>query len=88
MPLNEPTEVFGLHPNAEISSAILETNFIAESVLSLLPRTAGGGGVSAESIIKDKIDEILKKLPANFDNKEAERLHPIKYEESMNTVLL
>lgn len=44
MPLNEPTSVFGMHPNAEISSAILETNFITSTILSLLPRTSGGGG--------------------------------------------
>lgn len=44
MALNEPTEVFGLHPNAEISSAILETDFITGTILSLLPRTSGGGG--------------------------------------------
>lgn len=88
MPLNEPTEVFGMHPNAEISSAILETNFITETILSLLPRTAGGAGGSAEDMIKEKINGILDKLPPNFDNKEAERLHPILYEESMNTVLL
>jgi dynein heavy chain len=44
LPLNDPTEVFGLHSNAEISSQIIETDFICETILSLLPRTAGGGG--------------------------------------------
>jgi len=48
------TEVFGLHDNAEISSAIIETNFITATILSLLPRSLGGGGVSAEDLIKEK----------------------------------
>lgn len=52
LPMNDSTEVFGLHPNAEISSAIIETNIICETVLMLLPRDVGGSGVSTEHIIK------------------------------------
>jgi dynein heavy chain len=54
LPLNDPTEVFGLHENAEISSAIIETNFITGTILSLLPRSVGGSGASSEEIIKEK----------------------------------
>lgn len=46
LPINDGTEVFGLHPNAAISSAIIETNFVCESILTLLPRDAGSGGAS------------------------------------------
>jgi len=38
LPLNDPTEVFGLHSNAEITSNIIETNFICDTILTLLPR--------------------------------------------------
>jgi len=38
LPRVEPSEIFGLHPNAEISSALIETSSICETVLSLLPR--------------------------------------------------
>lgn len=55
LPMNDSTEVFGLHPNAEISSAIIETNTICETVLMLLPRDVGGSGVSTEHMIKEKI---------------------------------
>lgn len=40
-----------------------------------------------EDIIKGKIKEILVKLPQPFDTIEAAKKHPVKYEESMNTVL-
>ena len=46
--MNDSTEVFGLHSNASISSAIIETDFINETVLGLLPRDVGGGGVSTD----------------------------------------
>jgi dynein heavy chain len=85
--MNDSTEVFGLHSNAEISSAIIETNTICENVLMLLPRDIGGSGVSTESLIKEKIKEILVKLPKPFDTDAAAKKHPVKYEESMNTVL-
>lgn len=57
---NDPTEIFGMHPNAAITSAIIETNFICNTVLSLLPRSTGGSGKSAEEIIKDKISLLLQ----------------------------
>jgi dynein heavy chain len=87
LPLNDPTEVFGLHSNAEISSAIIETNFITGTVLSLLPRSVGGGGASSEEVIKDKCRMILQKLAKEFDVEAAAKKHPVKYNESMNTVL-
>lgn len=55
LPMNDSTEVFGLHANAEISSAIIETNTICETILMLLPRDIGGSGVSTEHLIKEKI---------------------------------
>ena len=36
--MNDYTEVFGLHDNAEITSAIYETNTLCTTILSLLPR--------------------------------------------------
>lgn len=47
LPINDDTEIFGMHSNASISSAIIETNFICDTVLSLLPRSLGqSGGIS------------------------------------------
>lgn len=53
----------------------------------MLPRDVGGVGVSAESLIKEKIKGILAKLPKQFDVDEVAKKHPVMYEESMNTVL-
>lgn len=67
MDRNDPTEIFGLHANASISSAIIETNFICNTVLSLLPRSVGTSGKSTDDIIKEKIDALLDQLPSLFD---------------------
>lgn len=49
MPLNDLTEVFGLHDNAEITAAINLTNIMMETALSLQGTTSGGGGGSGKS---------------------------------------
>ena len=56
-------------------------------MLSLLPRSSGGSGKSTEDIIKDKIKQILDKLPPEFNIEKANLTHPVSYKESMNTVL-
>ena len=38
LPLNDKPELFGLHDNADISSAINETNNVCDLILNLLPR--------------------------------------------------
>ena len=43
--------------------------------------------MSEEDIIKQKINEILSELPENFDVESCAQKHPVKYEQSMNTVL-
>lgn len=87
MPLNDYTEVFGLHDNAEISSALREKHALLNTVLGLLPRTVEPGQKQPEDIIKEKCEEILKQLPEQFDLIEVTKKHPVKYNESMNTVL-
>lgn len=87
MPVNDLTEVFGLHDNADITSAINDTNNLLGTALSLMPRKSGGAGKSQEELLQELAKNILDKLPPNFDTDEASKKHPIKYEESMNTVL-
>jgi dynein heavy chain len=87
LPQADLTEVFGLHDNADITSAINETNLLLGTALSLLPRKAGVAGKSQEETLQDIAKGILDKLPPNYDIDEASKKHPIMYNESMNTVL-
>jgi dynein heavy chain len=87
LPTNDLTEIFGMHGNADITSAINDTNELLGTVLSLMPRSAGAAGQSQEEFLNEKAKEILDKIPAEFDTYEAGKKHPINYNESMNTVL-
>jgi hypothetical protein len=53
----------------------------------LLPRTASGTGKSTEEIIKEKLKQLQDKLPPLFNIEKANLMHPVSYNESMNTVL-
>lgn len=44
LPLNPDPEAFGLHDNAEITTAQNRTLTLLESVLSIQPRTSSGSG--------------------------------------------
>ena len=59
MPKADVPEIFGLHVNAEISSALMEKNQLLATVLSLLPRTVEVGAKRPEDIIKEKCELIL-----------------------------
>lgn len=49
--------------------------------------TAGAGGEDIEAIITELSDDILSKLPSQFDVLTAEKKYPTEYTQSMNTVL-
>jgi dynein heavy chain len=51
MPLNDDTQVFGLHENADITSAINDTNNLLGTALSLMPRKTTAGGKSQEEML-------------------------------------
>ena len=87
MPLTDVPEIFGLHTNAEISSALMEKNALLKTVLNLLPRTVEVGQKQPEEIIKETCNDILSRLPEIFDTKHIKKKHPVIYMNSMNTVL-
>merc|ERR1712127_638969 len=84
MPLNDLTEIFGLHDNAEITSAINMTNSILATALSLQGAGGGGGGAgkSQDDIIRDLANDILGKFPTEYDMEACAKKHPLKYEDS------
>jgi dynein heavy chain len=87
LPFYEGPDVFGLHENANISCALSETNALLDTALSLQPRSSSGDGKSWGEILDEIAVDILAKLPEPFDIEKALILFPVRYEESMNTVL-
>lgn len=87
VPLNDLTEVFGLHDNADITSAISATDSILGTALSLQPRATSSSGKSQDQVLGETCQSILDKLPPNLDFELAVKKHPVQYAESMNTVL-
>lgn len=88
LPINDLTEIFGLHENAEITSAISITNEMLQICLSLQgAQVSSDSGKSRDDIIGESAQDILEKLPKNYDLEYANKKHPIKYMDSMNTVL-
>jgi dynein heavy chain len=87
LPYNEGPEVFGLHENANISCAIAETNLLLDTALSLQPRAAGGAGKSWGDSLQELAADIAERVPPLYDIEKALIMFPVKYDESMNTVL-
>ncbi|KAL2299010.1 hypothetical protein Nmel_014623 [Mimus melanotis] len=87
LPITTHPEVFGLHENADITKDNQETNQLFDAVLLTLPREAGGAGKSPQEVVEDLAQDILSKLPSSFDMEEVMKAYPVRYEESMNTVL-
>lgn len=79
--------MFGLHENADITKDNQETNQLFQGVLLTLPRQSGGSGKSPQEVVEELAQDILSKLPSDFDLELVMKLYPVVYEESMNTVL-
>ncbi|EDQ91509.1 uncharacterized protein MONBRDRAFT_15298, partial [Monosiga brevicollis MX1] len=90
LPINDTPEIFGLHENANIAFANQETS----SLLGALLATGGGGGGASggtsnrDKVIEEVASDILQRCPKPFDLERVQELHPVRYEESMNTVLI
>ena len=51
-------------------------------------KDSSGGGKSSDEIIDECAASIISRIPASFDTEGISMLYPLKYSESMNTVLL
>lgn len=87
LPFFEGPEVFGLHENANISCALSETNALLDTALSLQPKSSGGEGRSWGETLDELAKDILSRIPEPFDIERALIEYPVRYDESMNTVL-
>ncbi|KAG6971322.1 hypothetical protein JG687_00002126 [Phytophthora cactorum] len=90
LPLVAPPGVFGLHDNATITKDQNATAKLCRDVL--LTQSSGGGsegssGSSQEELVEVVANDILSRLPPNFDMEVAQIRYPVRWDESMNTVL-
>ena len=90
MPLTQAPEVFGLHANADITKDQQDTNYLCEIILSTESGgggKGGGGGASAEDALDALAEDLFNRTPPPFDRERIMKKYPIRFDESMNTVL-
>ncbi len=86
--MNPSAEVFGVHENAEITTAQNQSLLLLEDILSIQPRSVSKSGRAREDIIFERAAAIENKTPEVFDIEEIYKQFPPDYNESMNTVLI
>ena len=88
LPQESLPEVFGLHANADITTAQNEASSLLETVLSVQPKESSASGSGSGNILFKLTEEIGKKVGEKFDVEEVFDKYKTDYNESMNTVLL
>uniref|UniRef100_A0A3B5KNF2 Dynein axonemal heavy chain 12 n=1 Tax=Takifugu rubripes TaxID=31033 RepID=A0A3B5KNF2_TAKRU len=89
LPVDQHPEVFGMHENVDISKDLQQTKLLFDSLLLTQGGGAKGGASSgSDNTLYDIANDIKTKLPPNFDTEAALLKFPVRYEESMNTVLV
>ncbi|KAK5645095.1 hypothetical protein RI129_006395 [Pyrocoelia pectoralis] len=87
LPQFHPPEVYGLHSNAGITRD-LQISYSLLNGLILLQGEGSSGSGDEDVFINLVTSDLLLKLPKNFDLEAAKYKYPVRYEESMNTVLV
>jgi dynein heavy chain len=60
-------EIFGLHPNADLTFRVKEVTALLTTLGETQPKATGGGsGRSLDEIVVDKCNELLDKMPDNY----------------------
>ncbi|XP_036448538.1 LOW QUALITY PROTEIN: dynein heavy chain 5, axonemal [Colossoma macropomum] len=67
LPLVDTPEVFGLHPNADISCQTNMASEILSTIINIQPKdSSSGGDETRESTVLRQANEMLEKLPADY----------------------
>ena len=65
VPPNDNPEVFGLHPNADLTFRLKESLEMMNVIMENRPKDSGtGGGKTREEIVKAR--DLLSKLPVDY----------------------
>ncbi|TPX59753.1 hypothetical protein SpCBS45565_g07659 [Spizellomyces sp. 'palustris'] len=89
LPIEETTEVFSMHENANITFAQKETFTLFDTLLALMPKTSKSAGAkSREEQLTDTAMSIQSRVPKPFPLDVVLTKYPIEYKESMSTVLI
>jgi len=80
LPSQESPEIFGLHPNADLTFRTLQVQNSVATILDTMPKGGGGGGGLSREEVVDKIcEDLLQKVPPVFDKEETkDRLKSLK----------
>ncbi|CAJ0964846.1 unnamed protein product, partial [Ranitomeya imitator] len=67
LPMVDTPQVFGLHPNADITYQTNMANETLSTIVNIQPKDSGGGaGETRETIVQRLADEMLEKLPEDY----------------------
>ncbi|KAK2518351.1 dynein heavy chain 5 [Columba guinea] len=68
LPVIDTPEVFGLHPNADITYQTNLANETLRTIVSIQPKdSSAGGGETRETVVHRLADEMLEKLPPDYN---------------------
>ncbi|KAI8996174.1 dynein heavy chain and region D6 of dynein motor-domain-containing protein [Gaertneriomyces semiglobifer] len=89
LPMNQSPDVFGIHDNGDIERELSETKGLFESITKTQERSLNAsGGKSSDETLLEICTDILSRVPGTFDIEMVVAKYPVKYEESLNTVLV
>ena len=69
LPLTDPPQIFGLHPNADITYSTNRAKVMLEKIVQIQPKEANAntsGGETRDKLVHGIAKDMLVKLPVNF----------------------